>query len=61
MFGLFCRATTAILQQSEIITILHQSSSAAFSNSQTYHWTIENLLTYDRTFGKHGLMVALFL
>lgn len=29
-------------------------SSAGISNSQTYHWTIENLISYDRTFsGKH--------
>lgn len=37
-------------------------SSAGVSNSQTYHWTIENLLTYDRTFAqKHNLnVVALY-
>ena len=27
-------------------------STAGVSNSQTYHWTIENLLTYDRTFAQ---------
>jgi len=33
-------------------------SSASISNSHTYHWTVENLLTYDRTFaGKHTLNV----
>lgn len=37
-------------------------SNAGVSNSQTYHWTIENLLTYDRTFAqKHSLnVVALY-
>ena len=33
-------------------------STASISNSHTYHWTVENLLTYDRTFaGKHTLNV----
>lgn len=31
------------------------SSSAGRGNSQTYHWALENLLTYDRTFGKHKI------
>lgn len=37
-------------------------SSANVSNSQRYHWAIENLLTYDRTFGgKHTInAVALY-
>lgn len=37
-------------------------STAGVGNSQTYHWTIENLLTYDRTFAKkHNLnVVALY-
>lgn len=37
-------------------------SSAEISNSQTYHWTVENLLTYDRTFAKkHNInVVALY-
>jgi len=37
-------------------------STAGVSNSQTYHWTIENLLTYDWTFAKkHNLnVVALY-
>jgi len=37
-------------------------SSAGISNSKTYHWTIENILSYDRTFaGKHNLnVVALY-
>jgi TonB-linked SusC/RagA family outer membrane protein len=37
-------------------------SSASISNSQTYHWTVENLLTYDRTFNqKHTVnVVALY-
>ncbi len=36
-------------------------SSAGKGNSQTYHWTIENLLTYDKTFGKHKInAVALY-
>ena len=37
-------------------------STAGVSNSQVYHWTIENILTYDRTFAqKHSLnVVALY-
>lgn len=37
-------------------------NSANISNSQTYHWTIENLLTYDHTFAqKHNVnVVALY-
>ncbi|RYY49501.1 MAG: SusC/RagA family protein, partial [Chitinophagaceae bacterium] len=36
-------------------------STAGISNSQTYHWTLENLLTYDRTVGKHSFnAVALY-
>ena len=31
-------------------------STAGISNSQTYHWTVENLLTYDHTFAqKHNV------
>lgn len=30
-------------------------SSAGKRNDQTYHWTLENLLTYDKTFGKHKI------
>ncbi|MCD9855222.1 SusC/RagA family TonB-linked outer membrane protein [Epilithonimonas sp. JDS] len=30
-------------------------SSAGRGNNQNYHWVIENLLTYDRTFGKHKI------
>lgn len=30
-------------------------SSAGIGNSQTLHWLVENLLTYDRTFGKHKI------
>jgi TonB-linked SusC/RagA family outer membrane protein len=34
-------------------------SSASISNSQTYHWTLENILSYDRTFAeKHNLSVV---
>lgn len=33
-------------------------STAAISNSQTTNWTIENLITYDRTFGKHQVNVV---
>ncbi len=34
-------------------------SSASVSNAQTTNWTIENLLTYDRTFaGKHNVNVV---
>ncbi len=29
-------------------------SGAGISNSQTYHWTLENILTYDHSFGKHS-------
>ncbi len=37
------------------------SSSAGRGNNQTYHWVLENLLTYDRTFGKHKInAVALY-
>ncbi|WP_225975211.1 TonB-dependent receptor [Anseongella ginsenosidimutans] len=32
-------------------------SSASISNSHTYHWAVENLLTYDRSFDKHRLNV----
>ncbi|WP_144280941.1 SusC/RagA family TonB-linked outer membrane protein [Chryseobacterium echinoideorum] len=36
-------------------------SSAGRGNNQTYHWVVENLLTYDRTFGKHKVnAVALY-
>ncbi|MCU7550139.1 TonB-dependent receptor [Chitinophagaceae bacterium LB-8] len=37
-------------------------STAGISNSQTYHWTLENLLSYDRTFAqKHTVnVVALY-
>jgi TonB-linked SusC/RagA family outer membrane protein len=37
-------------------------STASIDNRHTYHWTIENLLTYDRTFAqKHNLnVVALY-
>ena len=34
-------------------------STASVSNAQTFNWTIENLLTYDRTFaGKHNVNVV---
>ena len=34
-------------------------SSGGISNSQTYHWTVENLLTYDHNFAqKHNLNVV---
>jgi len=34
-------------------------STAGISNAHTYHWTIENLLTYDRTFAdKHHFNVT---
>ncbi|HWJ26015.1 MAG TPA: hypothetical protein VNS32_05700, partial [Flavisolibacter sp.] len=33
-------------------------STAGISNGQTYHWTVENLLTYDRSFNKHNLNVV---
>ncbi|GEJ43917.1 SusC/RagA family TonB-linked outer membrane protein [Chryseobacterium sp. ON_d1] len=36
-------------------------SAAGRGNNQTYHWVLENLLTYDRTFGKHKInAVALY-
>ncbi len=37
-------------------------STAGISNSQTYHWTIENILSYDHTFAqKHNLnLTALY-
>lgn len=38
-----------------------QVSTASINNSQRYHWTIENLMTYDRSFGKHTInAVALY-
>lgn len=33
-------------------TTITTPSTAGVSNSQTYHWTIENILSYDRTFAK---------
>jgi len=33
-------------------------STAGINNSQTYHWALENLLTYDRTFKKHSINVV---
>ena len=36
-------------------------SSASVDNRNTYHWTLENLLSYDRNFGAHSLnVVALY-
>lgn len=36
-------------------------STAAISNAQTTNWVVENLLTFDRTFGKHNFnVVALY-
>ena len=36
-------------------------SGAGKGNNQTYHWVLENLLTYDKTFGKHKVnAVALY-
>jgi len=32
-------------------------SSANISNTHTYHWTAENILTYDRSFGAHSINV----
>ncbi|HLN22015.1 MAG TPA: TonB-dependent receptor [Bacteroidales bacterium] len=34
-------------------------STASISNSQTFHWTIENLLNYDRTFARKHRINAL--
>ena len=33
-------------------------STASLNHSETTNWTVENLLTYDRTFGKHQLNVV---
>lgn len=33
-------------------------SSAGKGNNQTNHWVLENLLTYDKTFGKHKVNVV---
>lgn len=42
-------------------TVVGQVSSAGISTSQTFHWTVENILTYDRTFGKHNInLVGLY-
>jgi len=36
-------------------------SNASVDNRLTYHWTMENILTYDKTFGKHNIgVVALY-
>jgi TonB-linked SusC/RagA family outer membrane protein len=36
-------------------------SSASVDNRQTTHWTVENILSYDQTFGKHMInAVALY-
>lgn len=36
-------------------------STAGVSNSQNYHWVLENLLSFDKTFGKHTInAVALY-
>jgi TonB-linked SusC/RagA family outer membrane protein len=36
-------------------------SNASVDNRHTYHWTVENMLTYDRSFGKHTVnAVALY-
>lgn len=36
-------------------------STASISNAQTTNWVVENLVTYDRNFGKHSLnLVALY-
>jgi TonB-dependent starch-binding outer membrane protein SusC len=36
-------------------------SSASVDNRNTLHWTLENLLSFDRTFGKHAInAVALY-
>ncbi len=41
---------------------LNTQSTASIANQHTYHWVMENLLTYDRTFAKkHNLnVVALY-
>jgi TonB-dependent starch-binding outer membrane protein SusC len=43
-------------------TNIISESTAGVSNSQTYHWTIENILTYDRSFAqKHNVnLLALY-
>lgn len=33
-------------------------NSASWSFSENFNWTVENLLTYDRTFGKHKVNVV---
>ena len=33
-------------------------SSASVDGRTTYHWTVENILSYDRTFGKHAFNVV---
>lgn len=33
-------------------------SSASIDNQRTFHWTFENILTYDKVFGKHGVNVT---
>lgn len=37
------------------VTLPTSVSNASINNSQTFHWTVENILSYDRTFGKHNI------
>jgi TonB-linked SusC/RagA family outer membrane protein len=42
-------------------TAIDNPSSATISNAHTTNWVVENLLTYDRSFGKHNInVVALY-
>lgn len=38
-----------------IIEKINYGSSASQSNSKYFTWQVENVLTYDKTFGKHGI------
>lgn len=39
-------------------TTIDAPSTASLSHSETTNWAVENLITYDRTFGKHQLNVV---
>jgi TonB-linked SusC/RagA family outer membrane protein len=36
-------------------TTLNQESTASLTHTETTNWSVENLITYDRTFGKHKI------
>jgi TonB-linked SusC/RagA family outer membrane protein len=36
-------------------TTVNQESTASLTHTETTNWSVENLITYDRTFGKHKI------